>query len=116
MRKNNFFEKELDKEINDQIRMGLNDKTQCENMQKVTFTNELLSKLRHFKTDKILSCEGFNVSKNHHEKWIFYTVKTVKYNESIAKKILRKTCQEINEQDKHDVNLNIPLSMKKMKH
>ena len=32
-------------------------------------------------------------------------MKTVKYNESIAQNILRKTCQEINEQDEHDVNL-----------
>ena len=49
MRKNNFFEKELDKEINDQIRMGLNDKTQYEIMQKVSFTNESLNQIRHFK-------------------------------------------------------------------
>ena len=34
MRKNNFFENELDEEINNQIRMGLNDKTHCEIMQK----------------------------------------------------------------------------------
>ncbi len=73
--------------------------------KKVSFTNVLLNQLRHFKTDKIPTHEGFNVSKNHHEQRIFYSVKTVKYKESIAKKILRKTCQEINEQDEHDVNL-----------
>ena len=67
MRKNNFFENELDEEINNQIRMGLNDKTQCEIMQKVSFTNELLNQLRHFTTDKIPTHEGFNVSKNHLE-------------------------------------------------
>ena len=32
-------------------------------------------------------------------------MKIVKYNDSIAQNILRKTCQEINEQDEHDVNL-----------
>ena len=32
--KSNFFENKLDEEINNQIRMGLNDKTQYEIMQK----------------------------------------------------------------------------------
>ena len=96
--------------------MGLNDKTQCEIMQKVSFTNELLNQLRHFTSDKMPTHEGFNVSKNHHEQLIFYSVKTVKYNESIAQNILRKTCQEINEQDEHNVNLKQSLSMKQMKH
>ena len=39
MRKNNFFENELDEEINDQIRMGLNDKTHYEIMQKCIIHN-----------------------------------------------------------------------------
>ena len=46
--------------------MGLNDKTQCEIMQKVSFTNELLNQLRHFTTDKIPTHEGFNISYNNH--------------------------------------------------
>ena len=74
-------------------------------MQKVSFTNELLNQLRHFRTEKIPTHEGYSISKNHHEQQVFYSVKTVKYNESIAQNILRKSCQEINEQDEHDVNL-----------
>ena len=53
-REKNSFENELDEEIKNQIRMGLNDKTQYEIMQKISFTNELLNQLKHFKTDKIL--------------------------------------------------------------
>ena len=104
MRKINLFENELDEEINNQIRMGLNDKTQYEIMQKVSFTNELLNQLRHLTTDKIPT-ESFNKLENHHEQQVFYSVKTVKYNDSIAQNILRKTCQEINEQDEHEVHL-----------
>ena len=86
----NFFENELDEEINNQIRMGLNDKTQCEIMQKVSYTNTLLNQLRHFTTDKIPTKEDFNVSKSHHEQQVLYWVKTVKYNDSIAQNILKK--------------------------
>ena len=90
MRKNNFFENELDEEINNQIRMGLNDKNQCEIMQKVSFTNELLNQLRHFTTDKIPTHEYFNELKIHHVQQIFCSVKTVKYNESKPKESLDK--------------------------
>ena len=79
MRKNNFFENELDEEIYNQIRMGSNDKTQCEIMQKVSFTNELLNQLRHFTTDKKPTNEGMNVSKSHHDQQVLYSVKTMKY-------------------------------------
>ncbi len=47
MRKRDFFENELNEGINNQNRMGLNDKTQCDIMQKVSFANELLNQLRH---------------------------------------------------------------------
>ena len=67
MRKNNFSENKLDEEINDQTRMGLNHKTQCEIMQRVSFINELLNQLRHFTPDKRTTHEGFNASKNHDE-------------------------------------------------
>ena len=45
-----------------------------------------------------------NLLKNHHEQQVFYPVKTVEYNGSIVQNCLRKTCQEINEQDEHDAN------------
>ena len=35
MRKNNFFENELDEQRNNQTKMGLNDKIQCEIVQRV---------------------------------------------------------------------------------
>ncbi len=63
MRKNNFFGNELDEEMYNQIRMGSNDKTQSEIVQKVSFTNKLSNQLRPFKTDKIHTDEGFRVSK-----------------------------------------------------
>ena len=66
MRKNKFFESEIDEKSNNQTSMG-NDKTQCEIMQRVSFINKLLNQLRHFTTDKIPTHEGFNTSKNHDE-------------------------------------------------
>ena len=44
------------------------------------------------------------VLKNHHMQQILYSVKTFEYNESIVQNILRKTWQEINEEDDYDVN------------
>ncbi len=66
MRKTNVFENELDEETINHIRIGLNYKTQCQIMQKVSFTNELLNQLRHLTTDKIPTT-GFNEMENHHE-------------------------------------------------
>ena len=69
--------------------MGLDDKNQCEIMQKVSFANELSNQCRHFTTDKIPTHEYFNELKVHHVQQIFYSVKTVAHNKTITQNLLK---------------------------
>lgn len=81
----------------------VNDKTQHEVMQKESFTDALLNQLGHFTTDQILSHDDFSRLKIHHEQQFFLFSENCLIQLCNRPNIQRKSCQQINEQDDHDL-------------
>ena len=85
-------------------------------MQRVAFTNGLMNQLQHFSKNKIHSTNNVQDSNIDHDQQILYPVKIAKLNERMAQNILKNSSDEMNDQDAYDVNAQILLHMKKLKH
>ena len=93
----------MDTELDNQMKMGLNDMRQREIIQKVAFTNGLLNQLKLFTggydnshrshcNPGIHDIEINNCDDSHDENYsITYPMETARYNEALAQNALEKS-------------------------